>query len=86
MNLRKHFLKGFILKFKDIKRVLKKISKTICLKTSSSLDIPIIAGQEVYYLEQNMAEAHDALVCIGNKQFLDDKNRFKYSNEHFLKK
>ena len=45
--------------------------KTICLNISS-LDIPIIAGQEVYYLEQNIAEAHDALVCIGNKQFLDD--------------
>ena len=37
------------------------------LKISSSADIPIIAGQEVYYLEPNMAEAHDALICIGEK-------------------
>ncbi len=56
------------------------------LKISSSADIPIIAGQEVYYLEPNMAEAHDALICIGEKKFVDDKNRFRYSNQHFLKK
>ena len=33
-----------------------------------------------------MYEAHDALRCIGEKNFIDDKNRFKLSNQHFLKK
>ena len=33
-----------------------------------------------------MSEAHDALICIGEKQFVDDKNRFRYNNSHFLKK
>ena len=33
-----------------------------------------------------MAEAHDALICIGEKQFIDDKNRFRYSIQHYLKK
>ena len=33
-----------------------------------------------------MYEAHDALRCIGEKSFVDDKNRFKLSNQHFLKK
>ena len=32
-----------------------------------------------------MYEAHDALRCIGEKSFIDDKNRFRLSNEHFLK-
>ncbi len=55
------------------------------LQTSFSLDLPLIAGQEVFYLEPNMAEAHDALICIKEKEFLDDKNRFRYSNQHYLK-
>ena len=55
------------------------------LKISLSLDLPLIAGQEVFYLEPNMAEAHDALICIKEKEFLDDKNRFRYSNQHYLK-
>ena len=33
-----------------------------------------------------MAEAHDALICIGEKNFIDDKNRFRYSSQHYLKK
>ena len=33
-----------------------------------------------------MYEAHDALRCIGEKSFIDDKNRYKLSDQHFLKK
>ena len=33
-----------------------------------------------------MYEAHDALRCIGEKNFVDDENRFKLSKHHFLKK
>ncbi len=56
------------------------------LNHSKSLNIPIIASQEVYYLNKEMHEAHDALRCIGEKSFVDDAERLKLSNEHFLKK
>ena len=26
-----------------------------------------------------------ALICIGGKNFIDDKNRFRYSNQHYFK-
>ena len=32
-----------------------------------------------------MYEAHDALTCIGDKSFIDDKKRFRYSDQHFFK-
>jgi DNA polymerase III subunit alpha len=56
------------------------------LNCSKTLDIPLIATQEVFYLKNDMHEAHDALTCIGEKNFIDDKNRFRYSNQHYLKK
>jgi len=56
------------------------------LNNSKLLNIPLIATQDVFYLSQEMHEAHDALRCIGEKNFIDDKNRFKLSNQHFLKK
>ena len=56
------------------------------LKSSKFLNIPIIATQEVFYLDQSMYEAHDALTCIREKNFIEDNNRFKFSNEHYLKK
>ncbi len=52
---------------------------------SKKLEIPLIASQEVYYLEKGLSEAHDALVCIGEKNFIDDPKRKKYNNQHFLK-
>ena len=55
------------------------------LNLSNTLDIPLIATQEVYYLDKEMYEAHDALTCIGEKSFVDDKNRKKLSNQHYLK-
>ena len=55
------------------------------LNCSKSLDIPLIATQEVFYINKEMYEAHDALRCIGEKSFIEDKNRFKLSNQHFLK-
>ena len=56
------------------------------IKLSSITDTPLIASQEVYYMKEEMYEAHDALVCIGNKEFVDSPNRTKYSRQHFIKK
>jgi DNA polymerase-3 subunit alpha len=32
-----------------------------------------------------MHEAHDALICIGNKTYVNEKNRIKLSNQHYFK-
>ena len=51
------------------------------LNISKSLDLPLIATQEIFYLNEDMYEAHDALICIGEKNFVDDKSRLKYNNQ-----
>ena len=55
------------------------------LKISKKLNIPLIASHEIYYLDKSTYEAHDALICIGTKSYLNDKNRFKLSNQHYYK-
>ena len=55
------------------------------LNISKNLHLPIIATQEIFYLREDMYEAHDALICIGEKKFVDDKDRFKYNNQHYVK-
>jgi len=55
------------------------------LSQSSKLEIPIIATNEVFYLNQDMFEAHDALICIGTKTYVNEKNRIKYSDQHYFK-
>ena len=56
------------------------------IELSSKYQIPLIATQEVFYLTKDMHEAHDALVCIGQKNFINDNNRTKYSDQHYFKK
>ena len=56
------------------------------LNLSEKFKVPIIASREIYYIDKDMHEAHDALICIGEKTYVDEKNRKKYSEEHYLKK
>ena len=55
------------------------------LNLSLKHNIPIIASHEVFYIEKNMHDAHEALICIGNKSYLNDKTRKSYTSEHYLK-
>ena len=55
------------------------------LSKSKELEIPIIATNEVFYLKKDMYEAHDALICIKNKTYINDKNRIKLSDQHYFK-
>tara|TARA_B110000211_G_scaffold161548_1_gene182653 strand:- start:5 stop:3415 length:3411 start_codon:yes stop_codon:yes gene_type:complete len=55
------------------------------IELSLKNQIPLIATQEVFYITKDMYEAHDALVCIGEKNFVSETNRVKYSDQHFLK-
>jgi len=55
------------------------------LDKSLNLKIPLIATNEVFYLEKNMHESHDALICIKNKNFINEKNRIMLSDQHYLK-
>ena len=55
------------------------------LKKSFEVNSPIIATNEVFYINKDMHEAHDALICIGTKTYINEKNRIKYTSEHYFK-
>ena len=55
------------------------------LISSKKLDIPLIATNEVFYINKDMHEAHDALICIGNKTYVNEKNRLRFTDQHYLK-
>ena len=55
------------------------------LNKSLNLKIPIIATHEIFYINQELYEAHDALICIKEKTYVNEKNRLRFSNQHYLK-
>jgi len=62
-----------------------KLFEEFLLKKSNELQIPLIATHEVFYLHKDMHEAHDALICIGEKTYVNEEKRKRYSDEHYLK-
>ena len=62
-----------------------KLFEKFLLNTSDKLSLPIIATHEVFYLEKDMHEAHDAYLCVGEKTYVNVKDRRKYTDAHYLK-
>ena len=55
------------------------------LKLAFDLDIPLVATNEAFYDKPEMYEAHDALMCIGQKTYVDVTDRVRLSPQHYLK-
>jgi DNA polymerase III, alpha subunit len=84
-KLSKRFKNDFYIEIQRHNDLNEKEFENFNLSISKKFDLPIIATNEVYYLDQNMHEAHDALMCIGNKTYVNDVNRIKLSNQHYYK-
>ena len=55
------------------------------LKTSKKFKLPLLASQEIYYIDREMSEAQDALICIKDKILIEDKNRERLSDLHYFR-
>ena len=64
-RLKKFLLIIFILKFKDTMMMAKRIFEKFLLNISNKFSLPLIATHEVFYLDKDMHEAHDAYLCVG---------------------
>ncbi|MEM7212805.1 MAG: DNA polymerase III subunit alpha, partial [Pseudomonadota bacterium] len=49
------------------------------------LDLPLVATNTVYYAGPQIAEAHDAFLCIGQGKYVNDPKRARLTPEHYLK-
>jgi len=85
-SLKVHFNDRIYFEIQRHGEIEEKNFENFLFNSSKSLEIPLIASQEVFYLNNEMHEAHDALTCIGEKNFVDDKSRFRYSDQHYIKK
>ena len=85
-KLKKTFGDRFYIEIQRHNDLNEKAFEKFNLKKSSDLEIAIIATNEVFYISKDMHEAHDALICIGNKTYVNEKNRLRFTNQHYLKK
>ena len=84
-KLKETFSDSFYLEIQRHNDEGEKRLENIFLNLSEKTNIPLIASQEIFYINQDMHEAHDALLCIGEKTYVDEKNRRKYTSQHYIK-
>jgi len=84
-RLKKIFSDKFYIEIQRHDDVGEKLYEQFLLTTSEKLTLPIIATHEVFYLGKDMHEAHDAYLCVGEKTYVQVKDRRKYTDAHYLK-
>ncbi len=55
------------------------------LKLAAETNTKIIATNDVHFVEEEHAEAHDRLICLGFGNKLSDANRVRYTKQEWLK-
>jgi len=53
------------------------------LKISKQENIPLIVTNDVHYLEQSQARAHEVLMCIQTQSVLSDPNRMRLKSDQY---
>ena len=47
--------------------------------------VKVVATNDVHFVEEEHAEAHDHLVCVSTNHYIDDENRMHYTKQEWLK-
>ena len=62
----------------------KQVNKVI-LELAKKTNTKVIASNDVHFVEEEHAEAHDRLICLSTGRDLDDPNRMRYTKQEWLK-
>lgn len=76
----------YYLELQDHNIAEQKLVNAELIKIGKELDIPLVATNDVHYLNREDAEVQDVLMCIQMQKTLDDKNRLKFSSDEFYLK
>ena len=56
------------------------------LRLAPEVNLPLVVTNDLHYVHQSQAEAHDVLLCVGTGNNLDTPNRMKFeTNDFWLK-
>jgi DNA polymerase III subunit alpha len=58
----------------------------VLLRWSKAYDVPVIATNDVHYVDEGDAEAQDLLLCLQTGKDYKDPNRMRFSNDQFYLK
>lgn len=61
-----------------------RVNKEI-IRIAEKYDVKVIATNDVHFVNEEDADAHDRLICLSTGRDFDDPNRMRYSKQEWLK-
>ena len=61
-----------------------KVNKEL-IKIANKYNVKVIATNDVHFVNEEDADAHDRLICLSTGRDFDDQNRMRYSKQEWLK-
>ena len=55
------------------------------IELSRKLGVKLVCTNDVHFVDEEHAEAHDRLICLGTSKDFDDPNRMLYSKQEWMK-
>ncbi|MDR2651021.1 MAG: DNA polymerase III subunit alpha [Prevotellaceae bacterium] len=55
------------------------------LKLAEKCDVKVIASNDVHFINEDDADAHEYLICLNTNSYLTDNNRLRYTKQEWLK-
>lgn len=55
------------------------------IRIAEKYDVKLIATNDVHFVDEEDADAHDRLICLSTGKDLDDPNRMRYTKQEWLK-
>ncbi len=86
-NLQRIFGEGhFYLELQDHALPEQKKVNRLLYNMSKKLNIPLVATNDVHYIQKDDAQAHDILLCIQTGKTIHDRERLKFPSDAFYLK
>ena len=64
---------------------VEEVTEATMLDMAFDLNVPIVATNDIYFLDEGMHEAHDALICIAQGARVDQEDRQRFSLDYRFK-
>jgi len=77
---------GFYLELQDHGLPEQKKINPVLLRLAKKHDVPLVATNDVHYLNAGEHVAHDILLCIGTGSIVTDEKRLRYESDQFYLK
>lgn len=80
------FKDGFYLELQNHGMEEQRITNEKNIKLSKETGIPLVATNDVHYINREDSKSHDILMCIQTGKTVDDENRRRYPSDQFYLK